>query len=156
MKLGLQGVTIVISSGDDGVGSFPGDPTPSGCAGPEEDIFYPDSDASCPYLLAVGSTQFDKISGNSSVAKYTESSTSRFPSGGGFSNYFDAPDYQQEQVATYFDSVSLDFTGYRDPGVNFSTAGTGVCKYQFSRLHVTLSVVNTDDRSRQDWRPWIS
>ncbi|CAN8096667.1 unnamed protein product [Discula destructiva] len=128
MKLGLQGVTIVISSGDYGVGSFPGDPTPSGCAGPDQTIFYPASDASCPYILAVGSTQFDKVSGNSSTPKYVESSTSRFGSGGGFSNYFDTPAYQEDQVATYFDTVSLDFTGYTDPGVNFSTAGTGVYK----------------------------
>ncbi|KAJ4416113.1 hypothetical protein N0V82_006957 [Gnomoniopsis sp. IMI 355080] len=126
MKLGLQGVTVVISSGDDGVGSFEGDPTETGCAGPKENIFFPASDASCPYTLAVGSTQFIKTSGNSSVPKYVESSTTRFPSGGGFSNYFDTPDYQTSQVATYFDSVSLNFTGYTDPGVSFSTVGDGV------------------------------
>lgn len=129
MKLGLQGVTVVISSGDDGVGSFPGDPTPSGCAGPKENIFYPANDASCPYVLAVGSTQLVKTSGNSSVPTYKESSTTRFPSGGGFSNYFDTPDYQKEQVSKYFDSVSLNFTGYTDAGVNFSSVGTGVCEY---------------------------
>ncbi|KAF3769696.1 subtilisin-like protein [Cryphonectria parasitica EP155] len=129
MKLGLQGVTIVISSGDDGVGSFPGDPTESGCAGPDETVFYPASDATCPYVLSVGSTQFIKTaSDNSSVPKYTESSTTRFPSGGGFSNYFDTPDYQKDQVTDYFDSVTLNFTGYTDPGVNFSTVGDGVYK----------------------------
>ncbi|KAI3400610.1 hypothetical protein diail_2322 [Diaporthe ilicicola] len=128
MKLGLQGTTVVISSGDDGVGSFEGDGGPNGCAGPEGTVFYPASDATCPYVLAVGSLQLDKVSGNSSTPKYVESSTSRFPSGGGFSNIFDTPDYQKDQVATYFDSVTLNFTGYTDPGTNFSTVGDGVYK----------------------------
>lgn len=88
MKLGLQGTTVVISSGDDGVGSFEGDGGANGCAGPEGKVFYPASDATCPYVLAVGSTQLDKVSGNSSTPKYVESSTARFPSGGGFSSMF--------------------------------------------------------------------
>ncbi|KAJ0109613.1 hypothetical protein J7T55_014175 [Diaporthe amygdali] len=128
MKLGLQGTTVVISSGDDGVGSFEGDGGPNGCAGPEGKVFYPASDATCPYVLAVGSLQLDKVSGNSSTPKYVESATARFPSGGGFSNYFDTPDYQKDQVATYFDTVTLNFTGYTDPGTNFSTVGDGVYK----------------------------
>lgn len=88
MKLGLQGTTVVISSGDDGVGSFEGDGGANGCAGPEGRVFYPASDATCPYVLAVGSTQLDKVSGNSSAPKYVESATARFPSGGGFSSKY--------------------------------------------------------------------
>lgn len=129
MKLGLQGVTVVISSGDSGVGSFAGDPSPSGCAGPKETVFYPHIDASCPYLLTVGSTQLVKIPGNSSTPKYKESSTTDFGSGGGFSNFFDAPSWQKDSVSTYFKSVRLNFTGYTDPGVNFSTVGSGVCEF---------------------------
>lgn len=127
MKLGLQGVTVLESSGDDGVASYPGDfGLENGCAGPDATIFYPSADATCPYVLAVGSTQFNHV-GNSSTTYY-ESSTDRFPSGGGFSNYFDAPEWQTDAISTYFDEVTLDFTGYEDAGTNFSDVGSGVYK----------------------------
>lgn len=128
MKLGLQGVTVVISSGDDGVGSYPGDGGPNGCAGPTGKIFYPASDASCPYVLAVGSTQFVNGTANTPKCKLDEVATTSFPSGGGFSNVFDVADYQKDAVKGYFDTVSLSFKGYTDPGTNFSTVGDGVYK----------------------------
>lgn len=125
MKLGLQGVTVVISSGDYGVGSYPGDGSPSGCAGPNQRVFYPAVDATCPYVLAVGSTQFDNATTRGSC-KLNEVSTTRFSSGGGFSNVFATPDYQKQAVQTYFDTVPLSFTGYTNPGHNFSDVGSGV------------------------------
>ncbi|CAN8102435.1 unnamed protein product [Discula destructiva] len=125
MKLGLQGTTVVMSSGDSGVGSYEGDfGYETGCAGPEGTVFYPDADATCPYVLAVGSTQFDAVSNGSTT--FTESSTARFPSGGGFSNYFDAPSWQTSHIESYFDEVSLSFTGYETAGTNFSDVGDGV------------------------------
>lgn len=128
MKLGLQGITVVISSGDDGVGSFPGDGGPNGCAGPTGRIFYPASDASCPYVLAVGSTQFLNGTAAQPKCKMNEIATTSFPSGGGFSNVFDAPDYQKAAVKQYFDTTPLSFNGYTDPGTNFSSVGDGVYK----------------------------
>ncbi|KAJ4390838.1 hypothetical protein N0V93_004437 [Gnomoniopsis smithogilvyi] len=125
MKLGLQGTTVVMSSGDYGVGSYPGDfGYESGCAGPDATVFYPDADATCPYVLAVGSTQFDHVSNGSTT--FTESATARFASGGGFSNYFDAPEWQTSAIANYFDEVTLNFTGYENAGTNFSDVGDGV------------------------------
>jgi tripeptidyl-peptidase-1 len=41
MKLGLQGHTFLYSSGDFGVGGYPGDATKSGCLGPNATIFDP-------------------------------------------------------------------------------------------------------------------
>lgn len=125
MKLGLQGTTVVMSSGDYGVGSYPGDfGYETGCAGPDATVFYPDADATCPYVLAVGSTQFDAVSNGSST--FTESATARFASGGGFSNYFEAPSWQTSYIANYFDEVTLNFTGYETAGTNFSDVGDGV------------------------------
>lgn len=132
MKLGLQGVTVLESSGDAGVASYAGDfGYENGCAGPEGTVFYPSADATCPYVLAVGSTQFKHVSnstyGNSS-STYYEASTSRFPSGGGFSNYFDAPEWQTDAISNYFDEVTLEFDGYENAGTNFSEVGNGVYK----------------------------
>ncbi|KAK3319647.1 alkaline serine protease [Cercophora scortea] len=125
LKLGLQGVTVVISSGDDGVGSYEGDGGyPTGCAGKNGTVFYPATDATCPYVLAVGSTQFDST--GVAGAKLNEVATQRFPSGGGFSNVFETPLWQKHAVKTYFDTVKLNFTGYTNPGTNFSDVGTGV------------------------------
>lgn len=126
LKLGLQGTTVLMSSGDYGVGSFPGDfGYESGCAGPDSTIFYPDADATCPYVLAVGSTQYEFANNDTSSVPY-EVSTSRFASGGGFSNYFPTPSWQQSAVDKYFSEVTLNFTGYTDAGTNFSDVGDGV------------------------------
>jgi tripeptidyl-peptidase I len=129
LKLGLQGTTVVESSGDYGVGSYPGDfGLATGCAGPEGTVFYPSADATCPYVLAVGSTQFNFTSNYTGKGKPTEVSTYRFASGGGFSNYFDAPPWQTAAISQYFDEVQLGFEGYTTAGDNFSDVGAGVYK----------------------------
>lgn len=126
LKLGLQGTTVVTSSGDYGVGSYPGDfGYESGCAGPDATVFYPDADATCPYALAVGSTQFEFANNDTSTVPY-EVATTRFASGGGFSNYFATPSWQQSHVDKYFEEVELNFTGYVSAGDNFSDVGDGV------------------------------
>ncbi|OAA66529.1 alkaline serine protease [Niveomyces insectorum RCEF 264] len=142
LKLGLQGVTVVISSGDSGVASSPFDGgNPNGCGGSGQ-IFYPASEATCPYVLAVGGTEFhlaaplpstnsSSSSSNTTSAApplLTERATSRFPSGGGFSNVFAQPAYQASAVADYFEQVQgrLAFSGYATPGTNFSEVGSGV------------------------------
>lgn len=127
MKLGLQGTTVIESSGDYGVGSFPGDfNAESGCYGPEGTVFNPAADATCPYVLAVGSTVFNH-QGNTST-DYFESATDSFASGGGFSNYFETPEWQKDAVKTYLDNADLAFTGYETPGDNFTEVGDGVYK----------------------------
>lgn len=139
MKLGLQGTTVVVSSGDNGVGQVPGDPTDNGCLGLDEKIFNPSSDANCPYVLAVGSTELVKevnpeaaaattTCSSSSTPWYLETATSSFASGGGFSNYYDVPCYQAEHVKRYFDRVQLNFTGYTGFNASLSNVGDGVCK----------------------------
>lgn len=122
MKLGLLGVTVVESSGDHGVASYSENPsTSNGCAGTDSKVFYPSADVTCPYVLAVGSTQLKCSSDNSTL--YYESST--LYSGGG---YFDTPEWQTDAISAYFDQVTLGFTGYENPGTNFSDVGEGVYK----------------------------
>jgi tripeptidyl-peptidase-1 len=103
MKLGLQGTTVVISSGDSGVGSNDGcivsDPTGFNATTSQSGtIFNPDWASSCPYVLAVGSTT---LPSGANVRKDAEIATTRFPSGGGFSNFYATPDYQSSAVSAY-------------------------------------------------------
>ena len=51
--------------------------------------------------------------------------TSSEDSGGGFSNYFDAAEWQKEVIVWYFDDVTLNFTEYEEAGTNFSDVGSG-------------------------------
>ncbi|CAK7264273.1 hypothetical protein SEPCBS119000_000904 [Sporothrix epigloea] len=129
MKLGLQGVTVVMSSGDAGVGSFPGDGFEgTGCGG-DGQVFYPQGLSVCPYVLAVGSTvmQAAEPASPGKIPPYTERSTEFFASGGGFSNYFPTPNWQVQAVRDYFEHTELNFTGYHHMGnQSFSDAGDGV------------------------------
>ena len=99
MKLGMQGVTIVISSGDSGVAGPAGDDNADGCLGPTGKIFSPDFPATCPYVTALGATFLPE---GAEAAKDQEVAVTRFPSGGGFSNIYPIPWYQQQQVEQYF------------------------------------------------------
>ena len=61
MKLGLQGHSILVASGDYGVASFPGeDGNAEGClsaSGMNGTIYNPDYPSGCPYITAVGATR---------------------------------------------------------------------------------------------------
>jgi tripeptidyl-peptidase-1 len=126
MKLGLQGVTVVASAGDAGVG-------PKVCNGASGNIFAPDYLSTCPYILSVGSTEWDRYNQSTPPTpgqKLHEVATKRFPGGGGFSNVFGVPSYQQEAVATYFEQKerSFNFSGYHHfvKDGNFSSVKHGV------------------------------
>ena len=56
LKLGLQGVSIFVASGDTGVGGLPGDGTKNGCLR-NGTVFSPTQPNSCPYLTNVGVTK---------------------------------------------------------------------------------------------------
>ncbi len=127
MKLGLQGTTVVVSSGDNGVGDAPT------CApGRDGLIFYTTMMSECPYVLSVGSTQLDRPAGapNPPPAFETlnEVATSRFASGGGFSNVFGVPSWQKAAIDAYFDQVTLPFSAYHHFVVdnNFSSVEGGL------------------------------
>ena len=97
LKLGAQGVTIVVSSGDDGVANFMR-PSRRGACG-----YNPSFPASSPYVLAVGATQgAEKAAPRSSVTQTGASITS----GGGFSAVFDQPSYQSAAVSSCLAQVS--------------------------------------------------
>ncbi|KAF2101914.1 subtilisin-like protein [Rhizodiscina lignyota] len=101
-QLGARGVSLLFASGDTGVGMngtcFSND-------GRNTSMFLPNFPASCPYVTIVGATQqfapeivaFDQGNG--------------FVSGGGFSNYFPRPSYQDAVVSSYTKSLNGQFQG---------------------------------------------
>ncbi|KAL9113006.1 MAG: hypothetical protein Q9227_002871 [Pyrenula ochraceoflavens] len=109
MKLGMQGISVIVSSGDYGVAGPPGEPgEENGCL-IDGTVFNPDFPSTCPYITALGSTFLPE---GADVTKDEEISTTRFPSGGGFSNIYEAPDYQTSYVATYFETADPGYPYY--------------------------------------------
>ena len=107
MQLTARGVSVLESSGDTGVGAA--------CRandGSDALQFTPQFPASCPYVTAVGGTQ-----AFAPEVGWTGS-------GGGFSNYFPRPAYQQAAVQAYLDQhVSAATKAYYTPFVNFTGRG---------------------------------
>lgn len=127
-KLGMQGVTVVIASGDSGVAARgTDDGNADGCLGTGE-VFSkfplplfpqtitadpaptdPDFPATCPYLTAAGATFLPP---GASAAKDQEVAVTRFPSGGGFSNIYPRPSYQDTQVNAFFANHNPPYKSY--------------------------------------------
>ncbi|XXH02693.1 hypothetical protein Hte_009076 [Hypoxylon texense] len=115
LKLGLMGVTVVVSSGDTGPQSGP---EPGACINGTTGAFNattgrfsPQWPSSCPWVTSVGGTQ--RVSTNTTTkmneeevlletAFHVDLGNGRIlTSGGGFSNVFPAPAYQHTAVSAY-------------------------------------------------------
>ncbi len=92
-KLGLKGVSIMVSSGDDGVANFEARGNATACG------FNPSFPATCPYVTAVGATMGPEA-GQPEVA-CTSDNGGLITTGGGFSIYFKRPSYQDAAVKQY-------------------------------------------------------
>ncbi|KAI1796844.1 subtilisin-like protein [Ganoderma leucocontextum] len=108
-KLSLTGITFVASSGDSGVSYGTGQ---HGCLvngtlvnGNPVGSFVGQLPASCPYVTAVGATSV--APGN--TVDDPEEATTDFPSGGGFSNIFARPKWQEAQVSHYLANFAPDY-----------------------------------------------
>jgi len=97
-QLGARGVSVLFSSGDSGVG--PDDACFSN-DGKNTTKFLPAFPAGCPWVTTVGGTE----------GFAPEVAVSRYASGGGFSEYFPAPKYQQRVVADYIKSLGGKYDG---------------------------------------------
>jgi len=107
-KLGMMGVTVVYSSGDFGVAGNGGDClNPDGSQSKDGKIFNPSFPGTCPYVTSIGATQIN----NGSSVRDPESACERvIKSGGGFSNFFEVPDYQKSAVDNYFTKYNPPYT----------------------------------------------
>jgi tripeptidyl-peptidase-1 len=113
MKLGVQGVTILASSGDDGVANFQARNSKRYCG------YVPSFPASSPYVTAVGATQGPE-SGTPEIA-CTSDQGGGITTGGGFSAVFAAPSYQTASIAKYFSSLSSE----QQPVSGYAATGRG-------------------------------
>ncbi|KAF4237496.1 hypothetical protein CNMCM8980_006955 [Aspergillus fumigatiaffinis] len=137
MKLGLQGVSVVVASGDSGVEGRNGDPTPNNCLGTEGKVFAPDFPATCPYLTAVGGTYLPL---GADPRKDEEVAVTSFPSGGGFSNIYKRADYQQQAVEDYFSRADPGYPFYE--GVdNSSFAENGGIYNRIGRAYPDVAAI---------------
>lgn len=90
-QLGARGVSVIFSSGDSGVGS-----SCQSNDGAKKTKFIPGFPASCPFVTSVGGTYGSNPEGAADF------------SGGGFSDLFPRPAYQEQAVRGYLDRLGED------------------------------------------------
>ncbi|KAF8264387.1 subtilisin-like protein [Lactarius quietus] len=101
-QLGARGVSILFPTGNDGVGE-------GRCLTRDGSVrFTPTFPATCPWVTAVGGT-----------TRYLPEWGWDF-SGGGFSDYFERPIYQQQAVATFFQDLGTQYQGL------YNASGRGI------------------------------
>ncbi|KAH9040232.1 subtilisin-like protein [Lactarius hengduanensis] len=98
-ELGARGASVLVASGDDGVGE---DEECVAKDGSGRVQFVPEFPSSCPYVTSVGGT-----TGNPEVA-------AEF-SGGGFSNYFPRPKYQDYDIPSFLEQLGSKHDGLYNP-----------------------------------------
>ncbi|KAM0462226.1 hypothetical protein ACHAO4_001427 [Trichoderma viride] len=142
LKLGLQGTTVLVSSGDYGAAMPPGEDSASGClsgSGQNQTIYNPGNPVSCPYLTAVGATQLEPgttvLDAEGAMQTNLGPGAEFFASGGGFSNYFPIPSYQKSAVSSYFAKhdpghpyyvANSDASNIGENGGLYNRAGRGI------------------------------
>ncbi|KAF8267515.1 subtilisin-like protein [Lactarius quietus] len=100
-QLGLRGVSVLIASGDNGVGH-------GNCQDGDGNVrFYTMFPASCPWVTSVGGTMNDP-------------ETAIPFSGGGFSEYFERPKYQNGMVQPFLENLGNQYNGF------YNALGRGV------------------------------
>jgi len=125
MKLGAQGVSILSASGDDGVAGYKARNDTSQC---KYTTSFP---TTCPWVTSVGATQnaendpedheVHTLQEYAANAPEQQGPYFKVTTAGGFSNYFQRPDYQAAAVKAYFATPE---SARAAPGYN--TTGRGV------------------------------
>jgi tripeptidyl-peptidase-1 len=102
-QLGTRGVSVIFSSGDEGVGG-----TCMTNDGTNTTRFNPVYPASCPFVTSVGGTY------------QTNPERAIYFSSGGFSERFPRPSYQEQAVSTYLSKLGIQWEGlYNRSGRGF-------------------------------------
>jgi len=141
-KLGVQGVTITVSSGDDGVANFQARTLARKCG------YNPSFPASNPYVTAVGATKGVE-SGDTEVACLSNDG-GVITTGGGFSALYDQPSYQTDAVAAYFAGLSRSeqpASGYNANGRGYPDVSMAGYNYEVVDGGKTLALSGTSASS---------
>ncbi|EPT03314.1 hypothetical protein FOMPIDRAFT_1158787 [Fomitopsis schrenkii] len=143
-KLGMMGVSVLWSTGDNGVGTEGYCLNSSGDFGTGTDfpIFNPSFPATCPYVTSVGATQINISATRIETAAYVPSKLS---SGGGFSNVFAPPGYQQSAVEGYLTNYTPPYSSsiYNASGRGFPDLSANGVRYSVAVDDVWLPVYGT-------------
>jgi tripeptidyl-peptidase-1 len=140
MRLGAQGVSVFVSSGDDGVANFIARSDAAKCG------YNPSFPASSPYVTAVGATQGVE-SGSAEIA-CSEATGGAITTGGGFSTKYDAPKYQTSAIADYFAAVSpTPASGYKVGGRGYPDVAMSGYNYAVVIAGNTYAVSGTSASS---------
>ncbi|KAF8273325.1 peptidase S8/S53 domain-containing protein [Lactarius quietus] len=127
-QLGTLGVTVLLPSGNDGVGYYRDCQTNVGVQ------FIPEFPASCPYVTSVGGTTSGTLA---SQGRETAADLS----GGGFSNYFRRPPYQNEVVPKFLEHLGSQYAGMFNAhgrGIpDISAQALNFIYIKFQRLYIT-------------------
>ncbi|KAF8270543.1 subtilisin-like protein [Lactarius quietus] len=111
-ELGARGVSVLFATGDTGVGQ-------GNCEIKGRRRFLPTFPATCPWVTSVGgTTDFPEVAAELSV--------------GGFSDYFLRPDYQDEVVPTYFESLGNQYAGL------YNVTGRGIPDISAQALNIPI------------------
>lgn len=143
VKLAAMGVTVLVSSGDDGVaGDFCSDckpnkkSTPMNCPCTADSSssqylwkgdgtwtgkgYFPSFPATSPYVVAVGATMGPETDGPEVAC--TSNGGGVITTGGGFSSYYATPSWQTSAVTDYF----KHFDNTNSPSPGFNSKGRGL------------------------------
>jgi tripeptidyl-peptidase-1 len=110
-QLGARGVSLLFASGDNGVGT---NQTCFSNDGKNASTFLPSFPASCPYVTTVGAThrfEPEVVAYRPSVQLPDGTVVNAYASGGGFSNYFSRPKYQDRHVLEYIQDLKGQYDG---------------------------------------------
>ncbi|KAJ4419936.1 hypothetical protein N0V82_004650 [Gnomoniopsis sp. IMI 355080] len=119
MKLALQGVSVIYSSGDFGVAGNGGQclsENGTSFTNGDSGKFNPSFPGGCPWVTSVGATQ---IVNGSTVTDPEAACQEVIKSGGGFSNVFAMPSYQKDALQTYMEKHAPAYGADR-----FNNSGT--------------------------------
>jgi tripeptidyl-peptidase-1 len=131
IRLGLMGVTLVASSGDDGAVSTSARSNPLRCG------YAPSFPASSPYVVAVGGTMGPE-SGNPEVACQGDQN-GIITTGGGFSSLYEAPSWQRVLTEGYLQQVAGT---EKAPVAGYVATGRGIPDISFLAHNYVIAVAN--------------